>query len=507
MKKTDAIIIMDGFGERESLIGNAVRKCGVPYLTSLMAKYPHTLIEASGRAVGLPAGQMGNSEVGHLNLGAGRVVYQDITKIDKAIEDGEFFANPVLLGAIENVKKNDTALHLVGLTSDGGVHSSINHLFALIDLAKRENVKRVYIHCVTDGRDVPPDSAIKYVREVEDEIAKLDSSARVATVVGRYYYMDRDNRWERVKKGYDCVFAGVGERFDTASRGIEKSYANKVYDEFIEPIVVGNYDGVKPNDSIIFYNFRSDRAREITRAAIYPDFDCFERAGGYKPVYYVGMTQYDATFTGIHTAFAPRELKNTLGEYLAANGFTQARVAETEKYAHVTFFFNGGVEKPNEGEERVLVASPKVATYDLQPEMSAPEVLEKALGVVGKVDVLILNFANCDMVGHTGVFDAAVKAVETVDKCLSKLVPAILATGGTALVTADHGNAEQMCFDDGSPCTSHTTNPVPFVVAGEKYVGATLRTGGALCDVAPTLLDVMDVKKPPEMEGESLIIH
>lgn len=504
MKKTDAIIIMDGFGWRKEEKGNAVIAAGTPYIKSLMAKYPYTFIEASGRAVGLPAGQMGNSEVGHLNLGAGRVVYQDITRIDKAIEDGDFFTNPTFLGAIDNVKKHGTALHLVGLLSDGGVHSCISHLFALLELAKRNEVKTVYVHCVTDGRDVPPDSAVKYIAELEAEIKKL-GVGKIATVVGRYYYMDRDNRWERVKKGYDGVFAGIGTHYATADEGVRASYDKKVYDEFIEPIVVGDYKGVSANDSIIFYNFRSDRAREITRAAIYPDFDCFERSGGYKPVYYVGMTQYDATFTGIHTAFGPKHLDNTLGEYLAKQGLTQARVAETEKYAHVTFFFNGGVEQPNEGERRVLVASPKVATYDLQPEMSAPEVTEKALEVVGNVDVLILNFANCDMVGHTGVFDAAVKAVKTVDECLSKLVPAIQATGGTALVTADHGNAEQMCFDDGSPCTSHTTNLVPFIVAGDKYAKATLEKTGALCDVAPTLLDVMGVEKPVEMEGKSLI--
>ncbi|MBR7140559.1 MAG: phosphoglycerate mutase (2,3-diphosphoglycerate-independent), partial [Clostridia bacterium] len=315
----------------------------------------------------------------------------------------------------------------------------------------------------------------------------------------------RDNRWDRVKRGYDSVFAGIGNKFSSALEGIKASYDKKIYNEFIEPIVVGDYDGVKENDSIVFYNFRSDRAREISRAAIYPDFNEFEREGGYKPVYYVGMTQYDATFTGIHTAFEPRELKNTLGEFVGKNGYTQARVAETEKYAHVTFFFNGGVEQPNEGEERVLVASPKVATYDLQPEMSAYEVTEKALEVIGKVDVLILNYANCDMVGHTGVFEAAVKAVETVDTCLSKLLPAIAKTGGTALVTADHGNAEQMTFEDGSPFTAHTTNLVPFILVGEKYEGVTLRSGGALCDVAPTLLDVMGVEKPEEMEGVSLI--
>ncbi len=504
MKTTNAIIIMDGFGERAVDCGNAVVKCGTPYIKSLLNKYPNTLIDASGRAVGLPAGQMGNSEVGHLNLGAGRVVYQDITKIDRAIETGEFFENEAFLGAVDNVKKNNSALHFVGLLSDGGVHSSIEHLFALLELARRNGIEKVYVHCVTDGRDVPPDSAVKYVAQLEDKIKKI-GVGKIATVVGRYYYMDRDNRWERVKKGYDGVFAGVGNAFKTADEGVRASYANGVLDEFIEPIIVDGYKGVNANDSFVFFNFRADRAREITRAAIYADFDGFEREGGYKPVYYVGMTQYDATFTGLYTAFGPRDLKNTLGEYLGNNGYTQARVAETEKYAHVTFFFNGSVEKPNVGEQRVLVASPKVATYDLQPEMSAPEVTEKALEVIGNVDVLILNYANCDMVGHTGVFDAAVKAVETVDNCLAKLLPAIQATGGTALVTADHGNAEQMSFDDGSPCTSHTTNLVPFIVVGDKYVGKKLRDGGALCDVAPTLLDVMGAAQPIEMEGVSLI--
>ncbi len=504
MKKTDAIIIMDGFGYRKCEVGNAVSCVPTPFIDKLTEKYPSMLIEASGRAVGLPQGQMGNSEVGHLNLGAGRVVYQDITKIDKAIEDGNFFENEAFNGAIEQVKVTGGALHLVGLLSDGGVHSMNTHLYALLELAKRKAVQTVYVHCITDGRDVPPDSAIKFVAELEDKIKEI-GVGKIATVVGRYYYMDRDNRWERVKKGYDGVFAGVGNEFATAGEGVKASYEKEILDEFIEPIIVDGYKGVNAGDAIIFFNFRSDRAREISRAAIYPDFDAFEREGGYKPVYYVGMTQYDATFTGIHTAFKPRELKNTLGEYLGAIGKTQARVAETEKYAHVTFFFNGGVEQPNEGEQRVLVASPKVATYDLQPEMSAYEVTEKAKEVIGKVDVLILNYANCDMVGHTGVFSAASKAVATVDDCLSKLLPEIWATGGTALVTADHGNAEQMSFDDGSPCTSHTTNLVPFIVAGEKYVGASLEESGALCDVAPTLLDVMGVDKPDEMEGNSLI--
>ena len=503
--KTDAIIIMDGFGLRTDARGNAIKSAGTPHLDALMAKYPHTQIEASGKAVGLPAGQMGNSEVGHLNLGAGRVVYQDISLIDHAIETGEFFENEAFKKATENAKKHNTAVHLVGLTSDGGVHSHIEHLYALLKMCKNEGVKKVYIHCVTDGRDVPPDSAREYVRKVGEKAAEI-GIGKVSTVVGRYYYMDRDNRWERVKRGYDCVFAGKGNVYTTADAGIAASYAAGKLDEFIEPIVVSGYEGVKENDSIIFYNFRSDRAREITRAAIYPDFNLFEREGGYKKTVYVGMTQYDATFTGLYTAFPPKKIANTLGEYLSKLGLTQARIAETEKYAHVTFFFNGGVEQPNENESRVLVPSPKVATYDLQPEMSAPEVTEKALETIGTVNVLILNYANCDMVGHTGVFNAAAKAVKTVDEGVGKLVEKILSTGGTALVVADHGNAELMSFEDGAPCTAHTTNPVPFIVAGDKFVGKTLRTGGALCDVAPTLLDVMGVEKPKEMEGKSLLL-
>lgn len=503
--KTDAIIIMDGFGYREESKGNAVKEAGTPYIQSLQAKYPHTLIEASALAVGLPVAQMGNSEVGHLNLGAGRVVYQDITMIDKSIADGDFFTNTAFAGAVENCKSHSSALHLVGLLSDGGVHSSNKHLYALLQLAKKAGLKQVYVHCVTDGRDVPPDSAVHYIEELENEIKSIGCGS-IATIIGRYYYMDRDNRWERVEKGYNCVFAGEGSRYTNADAGIKANYAAGKLDEFVEPTVIGDYRGVKENDSMIFYNFRSDRAREITRAAIYPDFDGFVRSGGYKKIFYVGMTLYDATFENIHTAYPPKDIKNTLGEWLSVNGKTQARVAETEKYAHVTFFFNGGVEQPNGGEQRVLVPSPKVATYDMQPQMSAYEVTQKALEVIGSVDVLILNFANCDMVGHTGVMSAAVKAVKTVDECVGKVVEAVKAVGGTALVTADHGNAELMQFDDGSPCTSHSTNPVPFIVAGDKYVNKKLREGGALCDVAPTLLDVMGLPQPPEMEGKSLIV-
>lgn len=501
----NALIILDGFGNNPDAYGNAVKKANKPFFDSLMQKYPNTLINASGYAVGLPEGQMGNSEVGHLNLGAGRVVYQDITTIDDAVKSGAFNENHAFNAAIDAVKENGSALHLVGLLSNGGVHSMNTHLYALLELCKSRGVDKVYVHCITDGRDVPPDSGRSFVRELEDKMKELGVGT-VATVVGRYYYMDRDNRWERVARGYNAVFAAAGKRFSSADSAMASSYAAGTMDEFVEPVVIGDYAGVNAGDAVIFYNFRADRARQISRAITEPDFDCFERMGGYKKVTYVGMTQYDVTLKNILTAFPPRHLKNTLGEYLADNGFTQARVAETEKYAHVTFFFNGGVEKPNENETRVLVASPKVATYDLQPEMSAYEVADKAAEQAesGK-DVLILNFANCDMVGHTGVLKAAVKAVEAVDQCLKKVVEAVWKTGGTAIVTADHGNAEVMQFDGGSPCTSHTTNLVPFIVAGDKYIGKKLKSGKALCDVAPTLLDIMGVKKPDEMTGESII--
>ncbi len=501
----NALIILDGFGYNTNEYGNAIMQAHKPFFDSLMAKYPHTLINASGYAVGLPEGQMGNSEVGHLNLGAGRVVYQDITTIDDAIKNGSFDDNAAFGKAIDAVKANGQALHLVGLLSNGGVHSMNTHLYALLALAKKRGVKTVYVHAVTDGRDVPPDSGRSFLRELQDKIDEI-GVGKIATVVGRYYYMDRDNRWERVARGYNAVFAASGKRFSTADSAIAASYGAGTMDEFVEPTVIGDYAGVNAGDAMIFFNFRADRARQISRAITEPEFDNFEREGGYKKITYVGMTQYDVTLKNIETAFPPRHLKNTLGEFLANSGFTQARVAETEKYAHVTFFFNGGVEKPNDNETRVLVASPKVATYDLQPEMSAYEVADKAVEQIesGK-DVLILNFANCDMVGHTGVLNAAVKAVEAVDECLKKVVEAVWKSGGTAIVTADHGNAEVMLFESGSPCTSHTTNLVPLIVAGDKYVGKKLKDGKALCDVAPTLLDIMGVKKPSEMTGESII--
>lgn len=501
MKKTVALVIMDGCGYSENKDGNAVEFAETPNLDRFWSTYPTTLINASGRAVGLPEGQMGNSEVGHLNLGAGRVVYQDISMIDKEIEDGEFFKNDKFKTAMQSLGK-DNSLHLVGLLSNGGVHSSINHLFALLTMAKKNNVRNVYIHAVTDGRDVPPDSAIKFIKETEDKCKEL-GLGKIATIVGRYFYMDRDKRWDRVEKGYNCVFNGVGTRFASAENAITNSYKNGITDEFVEPSIIDGYNGVKDGDSVIFYNFRSDRAREISHAILDENFDSFARIR--KDVYYVGMTEYDVTLKNIHTAYPPKDIKNTLGEYLAKTDMNQLRIAETEKYAHVTFFFNGGVEKPNENEDRILIPSPKVATYDMQPEMSAFEVTEKAVEAVGKYDVIILNFANCDMVGHTGVFNAAVKAVETVDTCVNKFVSAILKVGGVVLLTADHGNAEKMTFEDGSPCTSHTTNLVKFSVIGDDYIGCKLEDNMALCDVAPTMLEILGLPQPEEMTGKSIL--
>lgn len=502
MKNTVALIIMDGYGLNNNPVNNAVAMAEKPNLDKMFSKYPTTKINASGLRVGLPEGLMGNSEVGHLNIGAGRVVYQDLTMIDKSIEDGEFFKNTALKGAMENLGEGN-ALHLVGLTSDGGVHSHLNHLFALMDMAKKKDVKKVYIHIISDGRDVPPDSAKGYIQKIEDKI-KTIGLGTIATICGRYYYMDRDNRWDRVEKGYNCVYNGVGARYQSASGGISASYKAGVTDEFVEPIVIGEYQGVKDGDSVIFYNFRTDRAREISHAVLDENFDHFARIK--KDIYYVGMTQYDVTLSGIHTAFPPKDIKNTLGEYLSKLNLSQLRIAETEKYAHVTFFFNGGVETPNKGEDRILVPSPKVATYDLKPDMSAMEVTEKALECVGKYDVIILNYANCDMVGHTGVVSSAVTAVETVDTCVGKMVEKILSVDGTVLLTADHGNAEVMRLPDGSPCTSHTTNLVPFAVIGEKYVGAKLKEDMALCDIAPTMLDILGVEKPMEMTGSSILL-
>ncbi len=507
-----ALMIMDGFGLAEPGRSNAISRETAPNILRLMEEYPSTQLGASGLSVGLPEGQMGNSEVGHLNIGAGRVVYQELTRITKAIGDGVFFENPELLGAIANAKKNNTDLHLLGLVSDGGVHSHQDHLYALLKLAKQKGLgERTYIHCLMDGRDVPPDSGKCFIEQLEEKIREI-GAGKIATVMGRYYAMDRDNRWERVQKAYEAMALGLGEQADSGVSAILQSYDKKEFDEFVLPtVIVRNGQPVatvKHNDSVICFNFRPDRAREITRTFIQPDFSGFERKGGYIGVYYVSMTQYDATFENIRVAYRPQSLANTLGEYLSSKGKTQFRIAETEKYAHVTFFFNGGVEKPNEGEDRILIPSPKVATYDLKPEMSAYEVTDKAVELIGsgKYDVMILNFANCDMVGHTGILKAAQEAVATVDKCVSRIVSAILEIGGSVLITADHGNADEMIDpESGGAFTAHTTNPVPCVLVSEKYREAKLRAGGILADIAPTLLQILNLPKPAEMTGTSLI--
>lgn len=510
MKKTYGLIILDGFGVNNDAYGNAIAAEGVPYFRSLQNKYPHTQIGASGMDVGLPDGQMGNSEVGHLNMGAGRVVYQELTRITKSIKDGDFYSNEALLNAIRSAKNNGKKLHTYGLLSDGGVHSHFEHLCAIIKLAKMEGLDNIYVHCFLDGRDVPPKSGAGFVHKLQEFLTEI-SFGKIATVQGRFYAMDRDNRWDRVEKAYNALTLGEGEQVRCAECAINKSYEEGVTDEFVTPKVVVGEDGnpvgkIEEGDSIIFFNFRPDRAREITRAFIMKEFDSFERKSGFLAPVYVGMTQYDATFAPyLETAFKPQSLKNTLGEVIAKEGLNQLRIAETEKYAHVTFFFNGGVEKPNNNENRVLIPSPKVATYDLKPEMSAYEVTEKAVEEIksGKYDLMILNFANCDMVGHTGVFDAAVKAVAAVDECLQKVVEALLATGGQVIVTADHGNADKMFDNEGMPFTAHTTNPVPLIVIGGDNIS--LREGGTLADVAPTLLQLMGIKQPGEMTGKTLI--
>ncbi len=501
-KRPVLLCIMDGFGKNESTYGNAIAAAKKPNLDKIVSENPMTFIGASGLDVGLPDGQMGNSEVGHTNIGAGRVVYQELTRITKSIQDSDFFTNEALVGAMENCKKNSSALHLMGLMSDGGVHSHNTHLYGIMELAKRSGVDKVYIHCFMDGRDVPPTSGKDYLAELYEKCDEI-GVGEIATVMGRYYAMDRDNRWERVVKAYKAMTEGEGVKFDCACKMMEESYANDVTDEFIVPAVSEKAVPVKDNDSIVFFNFRPDRAREITRAFVDPAFSGFEREQ-LKGLYYVCMTQYDATMPNVHVAFKPESLENTFGEYISDKGLKQLRIAETEKYAHVTFFFNGGVEKQYPGEDRILVKSPAVATYDLQPEMSAYEVTDKLLAAIDsdKYDAIILNYANCDMVGHTGVFDAAVKAVEAVDTCVGKIVDAVAAKGGVTLITADHGNADKMYEADGSPFTAHTTNPVPFIVVGYP---CELREGGRLCDIAPTMLKIMGLEQPKEMTGVSII--
>ncbi len=504
------LIIMDGYGIRESKEGNAIKIADNGTIDRLFNEYPSTMLGASGLSVGLPDGQMGNSEVGHLNIGAGRIVYQELTRITKSIGDGDFFENEELLAAIANAKDNNKALHLYGLLSDGGVHSHNTHLYALIKLAKKSGVKELYVHCFLDGRDVSPTSGASFVSELQ-KVLDTEGIGKIATVSGRYYAMDRDNRWDRVEKAYDALTIGNGVKTDNAVKAVEQSYKDGVTDEFVVPTNVyenGEPIGlIKEGDSIIFYDFRPDRAREITRAFSEKEFDGFQRKTGFLNPYYVCFTRYDATFTNVHIAFKPVKLTNTLGEYLSSKGYTQLRIAETEKYAHVTFFFNGGVEAPNKNELRDLIPSPKVATYDLKPDMSANEVTDKVLEEIAsdKFDVIILNFANCDMVGHTGVLQAAVDAVNTVENCVMKVVSAIKSKGGAALITADHGNADMMIADDGEPFTAHTTNPVPFILVSDEYKNANLRDGGILADIAPTLLEVLGEEIPSEMTGKSLI--
>ena len=503
-KKLTMLMILDGYGYNKSTDGNAVYSAKTPVMDKLLAENPNTLINASGMDVGLPEGQMGNSEVGHTNIGAGRIVYQELTRITKSIADGDFFAKEAFVKAIENCKEHGSALHLFGLLSDGGVHSHITHLYAALELAKRNGIEKVFVHGFMDGRDVSPTSGIDFVKALQKKMAEI-GVGKIGVLSGRYYAMDRDNRWERVEKAYAALVYGEGEKNPDAVDAMQKSYDNGVTDEFIVPTVVTEGATIGENDSVICFNFRPDRAREITRTFVDADFDGFERKNGFFPLCYVCMTQYDAKMPNVDVAFKPESLTNTFGEYIADKGLSQLRIAETEKYAHVTFFFNGGVEAPYKNEDRALIASPKVATYDLQPEMSAPEVTEEVLKRIEseKYDVIILNFANCDMVGHTGVFECAVKAVETVDECVGKVVDAVRARGGVVCITADHGNADQMIDPETKDVfTAHTTNPVPFIVAGKE---CTLREGGRLADIAPTLLDIMGIEKPAEMSGESLI--
>ena len=503
MNKTPTVlVIMDGFGMGNPGAGNAVFLANTPVLDRLFAENAHTTLSASGLDVGLPDGQMGNSEVGHTNIGGGRVVFQDLPRISRAIDSGEFFKNPAYNKAMDDCLQKGSSLHLYGLLSDGGVHSTVEHLWALLKMAKDKGLEKVYIHAFLDGRDVSPTSGKDFVAQCVEKCAEI-GVGKIATVMGRYYAMDRDKRWERLQMAYDAMVYGEGVQNSDPVDAVARSYENGVTDEFVEPVVCDSQGTISNNDSIIFFNYRPDRAREITRAIVGPEFDGFPRE--FFPTTYVCNTEYDASMPNVLVAWPRIAVKNGLGEYLSSLGMTQLRIAETEKYAHVTFFFNGGVETQYPGEDRVLVASPKVATYDLQPEMSACEVCDKCVERVrsGAYDVVILNFANCDMVGHTGVLEAAVKAVETVDACVGRVVDAALEMGGIAMITADHGNAEQMVQPDGSPMTAHTTNRVPFILCG---AGTELREG-RLADIAPTILDVMGLACPPEMDGKTLIVR
>ncbi len=502
-KKPVALIIMDGFGINPDEYGNAVKAANTPFLDKYFSQCPNTMIGASGMDVGLPDGQMGNSEVGHTNIGAGRIVYQELTRITKAIKDGDFFTNDVFAKTVDNCKKNNSALHLMGLLSDGGVHSHNTHLYALLELAKKAGLTKVFLHCFMDGRDVPPTSGKDFIAELISKMNEI-GVGKIATISGRYYAMDREKKWDRVKMAYEAIVFGEGQKNSDPVDTMEKSYASDVTDEFIVPTVCTENATVCTNDSVIFFNFRPDRAREITRSFVDPAFDGFERKNGFFPLTYVCFTQYDATMPNVEVAFKPQSLDFPLGEIVSKAGLKQLRIAEYTKYAHVTFFINGGVEVQYPGEDRILVDSPNVATYDLQPSMSAYEVAVKVINEINadKYDMIILNYANCDMVGHTGVFDAAKAAVEAVDTCVGATVEAVLAKGGVALITADHGNADKMYEADGSPFTAHTTYPVPFIVVGKD---CELRSGGVLADIAPTMLQIMGLPQPAEMTGKSLI--
>ena len=496
------LMILDGFGYNESDYGNAIRAAKMPNLDKIKETCPKTIIGASGLDVGLPEGQMGNSEVGHTNIGAGRIVYQPLMRITNAVRDGSFFENEALCSAMENSKKNDSALHILGLLSDGGVHSHLEHIFGLIDMAKKNGLSKVYLHCFMDGRDVPPSSGKSYVEKLEAKLSET-GIGKIASVGGRYYGMDRDKRWDRVERHYKALVLGDAKFEENAAEAVQRSYDEGVTDEFIVPFICEKDAGIKDGDSVIFANFRPDRAREMTRAIVDEEFAGFERTA--KKVCYVCMAQYDETLENVKVAFPPLVLEDTLGEYVAKKGLKQLRIAETEKYAHVTFFFNGGVEACYENEDRDLIASPNVATYDLQPEMSAYLVTEKLLEELGKNehDVIILNYANTDMVGHTGVFEAAVAACEAVDECLGKVCEKVKELGGTVLITADHGNADVMLASDGTPFTAHSTNPVPFIVYNHD---CELREGGVLADIAPTMLKLLGLEQPSSMTGKSIIL-
>ena len=505
-----ALLIMDGFGiGKPDPESNAIYAQGTPHLDKLRREYCETAIGASGLDVGLPDGQMGNSEVGHTNIGAGRVVYQMLVKITKDIEDGVFFENRALKGAMEACRDKGTSLHLIGLVSPGGVHSHTDHLYGLLRMAKKLGLEKVYVHALLDGRDEPPKSAAEYMEDLQKEIREI-GAGKVATVCGRYYAMDRDFAWDRVQKAYAAMVYGEGVKESDPVQAILNSYEKGVNDEFVLPTVIDPEGTIRADDSVVFFNFRPDRARQITRAFVDPAFDGFERRNGFFPLRYVCMTQYDATMPNVDVAYPPEALDMTMGEYLAVNGKKQLRIAETQKYAHVTFFFNGGEERQFPGEDRVLIPSPDVATFDLKPEMSAYEVKDAVIERInsGKYDAIILNFANCDMVGHTGVIDATKKAVKAVDECVGEVVDAVLAQGGKCIITADHGNADQMIDPVvGGPFTAHTTNPVPVIVVDPAHPKYELRSGGKLCDLCPTMLELMGMEKPAQMTGTSLIVH